>query len=188
VTGEEALAPNASQTVIKAFQKRQRQCRATIILNVKDAQIPHCSGETPTAVWDNLAKIHQSKGWASRLSLLRQFISVRKAEDMSMQAHIAQVIRLATRLNSIGVKTTEEDKILVLLNGLPEDYLNLVMTLEGMAETSPNPIAEDAASDTGSTAPHSVLSFDYVTNRLLNEEARRTSCPDQWSSKPSARG
>ncbi|KZO90981.1 hypothetical protein CALVIDRAFT_542246 [Calocera viscosa TUFC12733] len=94
---------------------------------------------------------------------------------MSMQAHIVQVLRLASRLNSIGVKITDEDKILVLLNGLPDDYTNLVMTLEGMAEATTT--ATTTATTDTTTTGNATLSFDYVTNRLLNKEARCSELP-----------
>ncbi|KZO93571.1 hypothetical protein CALVIDRAFT_539749 [Calocera viscosa TUFC12733] len=94
---------------------------------------------------------------------------------MSMQAHIVQVLRLASRLNSIGVKIMDEDKILVLLNGLPDDYANLVMTLEGMAEATT--IATTTTTTDTTTTSNATLSFDYVTNCLLNEEARCSELP-----------
>ncbi|KAI0072874.1 hypothetical protein K474DRAFT_1604278 [Panus rudis PR-1116 ss-1] len=68
-----------------------------------------------------------------------------------MATWIAEVRCAAFLLEEIGGKVEEEDIILMLTNGLPETYDNLVINLNA--------------------TPEDTLTIDYVIQRLLNEES-----------------
>ncbi|OJA07944.1 hypothetical protein AZE42_11021 [Rhizopogon vesiculosus] len=62
--------------------------------------------------------------------LRRKFHALKKADDVSMQAWIAEVLRIAFQLQEIAVDVTDEDLILVLTLGLPSSYENLIVSLD----------------------------------------------------------
>ncbi|EMD40198.1 hypothetical protein CERSUDRAFT_92698 [Gelatoporia subvermispora B] len=76
-------------------------------------------------------------------------------DDVSepMSAWIGRVKEMVFRLEDIGVKVDDEDRILALTNGLDDSYEAFVISLDA--------------------TPTAQLTLEYVVNRLLNEEMRR---------------
>ena len=138
---------------VKAFLQKQKLARAEIILRISPSQLPHVRDPDPTAIWDNLRTLHQSRGFASRLSLRRRFITMKKKDTQSIQSWVADVRRVAFQLAEIDVTVPDEDVILVLTAGLPSSYESFIISLDAVSPNS--------------------LTLDFVISRLLNEEARQ---------------
>jgi hypothetical protein len=83
----------------------------------------------------------------------RQWLQLVKSDDMKMKSWISVVETYAQRLTAAGVTVTDEDKIVVLVNGLSASYESLVVSLDSV----------DADK----------LTLDYVKQRLLNESVRQ---------------
>lgn len=126
-------------------------------------------GEPTTAeMWSILKEAHESSGWANRMGLLREFVSLRHIEESSMQAHINNFNKLDENLKDIGVLLTDMLQMTILLASLPPTYENVVNAIESHIEKDLAPLNHpDAPSNPGSP------DFAYVTRRLLNEEKRR---------------
>ena len=60
ITGDEKLAEDGSDILAKAFRKREAQCKAEIVLRVKDSQLPHMANRSPMVVWNSLANVHRA--------------------------------------------------------------------------------------------------------------------------------
>ncbi|KAF8528449.1 hypothetical protein BU17DRAFT_38317 [Hysterangium stoloniferum] len=81
-----------------------------------------------------------------------------------MSSWIANVQQAAFRLNEVGYIATDEDKILVLTQGLPRSYDSFIISLD----------ASIAAITTGNELkPEPAISLEIVKARLINEEARQ---------------
>ena len=154
VSGAETL-PNGSPNTkpVRAFRRKQAEAITEITLRVEPAQLSFIQDEDPKVVWDTLISVHQSRGMASRLTLRRRFLRLKKNDDASMQGFIGEARRLALQLQEIGVTVEDEDVILVLTGGLPPSYDNFVITLD--------------------STPPSQLTLDYVITHLINEESRQ---------------
>ena len=150
-----AGSPNTKP--VWALRKKQAKALAEIVLHSDVAQLSFIKDDDPKAVWDGLLRIHQARGMASRLALRCQFLRLQKG-DQSMQNFISRTRRLATELQELGVTVDNEDLILVLTGGLPQEYQNFVITLD--------------------STPTSQLNLDYVITRLLNEESRQANSDD----------
>ncbi|EJF59477.1 hypothetical protein DICSQDRAFT_65085, partial [Dichomitus squalens LYAD-421 SS1] len=100
-----------------------------------------------------LRRVHRARGFGTRVAHRRAFWRLSKRPDQTMTSWIADVRRAAFRLEEIDASISDEDRILVLTNGLPDSYSQLVVNLD-------------------STLP-SELTIDYVITRLLNEESRQ---------------
>ena len=81
-----------------------------------------------------------------------------KRTDQLMSSWIADVQQAAFRLNKVGYTATDEDKILVLTQGLPPSYNPLIISLDAA-------IAASGSKDDPS------VSLEVVKLRLLNEES-----------------
>lgn len=145
-------SPNSK--AVKAFLHKQKLARAEIILRISPSQLPHVRDPDPKVIWDNLRALHQSRGFASRLSLRRRFITMKKTDTQSIQSWVADVRRTAFQLSEIAVTVPDEDIILVLTAGLPPSYESFIISLDAVSPDS--------------------LTLDSVVSRLLNEEARQT--------------
>jgi hypothetical protein len=62
-TGDEKLAVDGSD--MKAFRKREAQCKAEIVLRVEDSQLLHMANRNTMVVWNSLANIHRAQGFGS---------------------------------------------------------------------------------------------------------------------------
>lgn len=144
-------SPNSKP--VKAFIQKKKLARAEIILRISPSQLPHVRDSDPQVIWDNLRNLHQSRGFASRLSLRRRFIGMKKGDAQSIQSWVADVRCIAFQLSEIDSTVPDEDVILVLTAGLPPSYESFIISLDTV---SPN-----------------ALTLDLVISRLLNEEARQ---------------
>jgi hypothetical protein len=140
-------SPNSKP--VKAFLQKQKLARAEIILRVSPSQLPHVRDPDPKAIWDTLRALHQSRGFASRLSLRRRFITMKKDDTQSIQAWVADIHRVTFQLSEIGVSVPDEDVVLVLTAGLPPSYEPLIVSLNAVSPDS--------------------LTLNFVISRLLNE-------------------
>ncbi|KAH9912942.1 uncharacterized protein B0H18DRAFT_850622, partial [Fomitopsis serialis] len=98
-----------------------------------------------------LETMHQARGLGTRLSLRRKFYAMKMTS--SMQAWIAAVASAAFRLEAAEVTVTDEDQILVLMNGLPDSYVSFAISLDA--------------------TPPDDLTLDYAIVRLINEYERQ---------------
>lgn len=133
---------------------KMAEARAEIIRRVSDSQLVHLADRDPLVCWQVLMRVHRAHGFATRMSLRRQFYTAKKAPSESMQAWIARIKRLAFRLSHIGVKVDDEDIVLALTMGLDSSYDAFIISLD-------------------STPPEN-LTAEHVVDRLTNEEVRRS--------------
>lgn len=153
VSGEKTKPDGAeSSQGVKDFLKKQRVTRAFLITRVEASQLAHMSDHDPKVIWDSLKKVHRARGFASRLSMRRSFLSATMGSAQTMASWISTVKTLAHTLADIDAKPTDEDIIIVLTNGLPSDYNTSIATLDSV--------------------PAKDLTVDYVITRLANERVR----------------
>src|ERR1700728_1680664 len=92
VSGSESRPRTAPGTkIMKADIKKQQLARAKIILHVENSQHPHTRDPDPQVIWDELARIHRSRGFGSILSMRRRFYGMSKNPDHSMRQWVASV-------------------------------------------------------------------------------------------------
>lgn len=136
-------------------KKKWAEARAEIILRVDDSQLSHVTSADPAEIWDQLKLVHRARGFATRISIKRKFFTARKKASEPMSAWISRIRGIANHLNEIGAKVGNEEIILALTMGLPDQYNNLIITLDSSTQ----------------------LEIDTVITRLLNEEIRQEALP-----------
>src|SRR5882724_10978735 len=107
---------------MKTFVKKQQLARAKIILSIEASQLPHTRHDDPKVIWDSLQKVHWAHGFATRLSLRRRFLYMRKRDDQPIVSWVLDIKKAAFQLEAVGVSTIDEDIILALTEGLPESF------------------------------------------------------------------
>ncbi|RDX40781.1 hypothetical protein OH76DRAFT_1365662 [Lentinus brumalis] len=123
------------------------------------------SGDTPCPQGSPnstaLESVHQARGLGTRLARRRDLYQMRKRDDQTMTAWIADVRRAVFRLKAIGASITDEDHILVVTSSLPPSFEHFVVTLD--------------------VTPESELTLELVHRRLLNEDSRQHLFPSSSS-------
>src|SRR5882724_2879749 len=114
------LVGSPNHKAMRAFVKKQQLARAKIILSIEVSQLPHTRHDDPKAIWDSLQKVHRARGFATRLSLCRHFLYMRKCDDQTVVSWISDVKRAAFQLKATGVSIIDEDIILALTEGFPQ--------------------------------------------------------------------
>jgi gag-polypeptide of LTR copia-type len=154
ITGEEKLADGEEdKKKVKAFRKRQAECKSELVLRVEDSQLAHMYSSDPKAVWESLAAVHWARGFGSCLHIRQKFITAIMKEDQMMESWIGEVHNLSNRLKGIDITITDKDIIVVLMAGLPESYTPVIISFDSI----------DAKA----------LTLEFVITHLLNEEGRQ---------------
>ena len=158
VTGDEELAEESDLKKIWAFQRRQAQCRAEMVLRVNDSQLPHMADSDPKAIWNALTGVHRAQGFGSWLQLCQHFITAIMKDGQSMEGWIGEVHSCANWLKAIDVDVSDEDIIIVLTAGLPPSYTTVIISLDAVKPQE--------------------LTVNFVITCLLNEEGRQVISPN----------
>lgn len=156
VTGDEpppTTGPNSKS--YKAYHRKAKLAKAKIILHLAPSQLPHARLDTAKAIWDNLSRIHLTRGFGTLLAMRRRFFAMSMDDNQSMQSWIASVRDAAHRLEAADFEVKDVDLIVALTQGLPESYSSFIVSLDA--------------------TPVDQLSVESTITRLLNEEFRQMS-------------
>ena len=153
------VGPEEEETVpkgpkgLRERKTKQQQARAKIVLSVDTSQLSFIAGlEDPRKIWTTLRDIHRSQSVNSVLSLRRRFFRMRKLEAETTLNFISRVRRAAHELSNTPAPVAELDQILVITDGLPEEYSTVVTALDNL--------------------PFSELKMQNVITRITGREAQ----------------
>ena len=154
----QALEDSADDTTAgqETTDRINDQAFTIISLNIRDSQIPHIQAATNAKeAWEALAKVHQGIGSNGRMVLMQKLWSLHLKEGQDMSAHVNTFKELSTQvanLSSDGVGIPDSDLVSMLSLSLPQSYEPLIMAVQSRAD---------------------VITFDFLTGRLLQEATRR---------------
>ena len=146
VSGEE-VKPEAEKAG-QAWDKKARKALAAIALALSAAEKEHiidCT--TPKAAWDILEKLYEGKGRNRKFMLLQELFRM-SMEGGKMDSYLRAVREKMSELSTGSLQLEDNIKLAIILNGLPERYRYLVVSLEKEEK----------------------IDFDELTARLLEEE------------------
>ncbi|CAI7779337.1 unnamed protein product [Closterium sp. NIES-54] len=102
--------------------------------------------------WKRLETMHANKTLHGKILARNVFYTVKMRTGKSMHEYATRVEELGETFMDLGGTVTEEDWILTLLCGLPEEWSTLIMTLDSVQDT---------------------WTKEMVVGRLFHEESRR---------------
>ena len=97
-----------------------------------------------------MQKVHQARGFATRLSLCCRFLYIHKWDDQPVISWVSDIKKTAFQLEAAGIPTIDEDIILALTEGLPESFSAFIIALDSLLPSE--------------------LTLDNMVTRLLNKE------------------
>lgn len=139
---------------------RDGKARAAIGLAVEESQkilIKHL--KTAKEFWETLRKHHEKANITNKVSLLRLMSSKRLVKGQSMDDHINEFLSIVDRLRDLGENLEEHKTVAFLLGTLPDDYNNLISSLEMRQEAD--------------------LTIDFVKEKLIQEYKRKSGCEQE---------
>lgn len=138
-----------ADTVASADLPKDERALAEIILLVDSTIYSHLEDcETAKEGWLALVNAFEDKGVVRKVSLLKQWISLKLSDCASMQDYVNQCLVLRSKVKSAGFKIDEEIAGSIMLCGLPDEFRPMVMSIE---------------------AKSGEITVDFVKNVLLQE-------------------
>lgn len=105
--------------------------KAMLSLGVEPHIYVHIQGcSTAFEIWTTLKGLYEDKGLSRKIGLLRNLISTRLENSVSMQQYVDDIVGNSNRLKGIGFDLSDEWIAAILLAGLTEDYRPLIMGIE----------------------------------------------------------
>jgi len=107
---------------------------ALIILSVSRGQLNHIKRtETSEAAWNELKRVHESKGPVRKATLYKQLYRMRKDSEITMNTYINEFTNKAEQLTEAGIKIPDLLSIM-LLSSLSDDFENFSIAIESRDE------------------------------------------------------
>ncbi len=150
VDGSE-VEPDTAELRLK-YKARKQRALGTIVLMIS-TQLHYLLG-TPTCpaeVWTTLANQFQRKSWPNVLERRRKLHSLRLTEGESVQAHLKQLTELLDELSIVDAPVKLDDRVMYLLESLPDSMAVLVTALQANIE---------------------IPTWSVVVEKLLHEESK----------------
>lgn len=128
---EEGAGPAAAAEDAKAKAKLVLTIDPSLYVHIKQAS-------SAKDLWQKLQAMFDDSGFARKISLLRNLISIRLDTCDSMTTYVTQLIETAQKLSGTGFKVDDEWIGCLMLAGLPEKYFPMIMAIEhsGIAITA----------------------------------------------------
>jgi transposase InsO family protein len=115
------------------------KAKAKLILTIDPSLYVHIKEATSAnSLWQKLKTMFDDSGFARRISLLRNLISIRLDSCESMTNYVTQIIETGQKLSGTGFSVNDEWIGCLMLAGLPEKYMPMLMAIEhsGIAITA----------------------------------------------------
>ncbi|GBE86473.1 hypothetical protein SCP_0903520 [Sparassis crispa] len=118
---------------VAAKKKKREQVYSKILMNLSPPQMAFVLGsENPQEAWAALEETHRSASVNSILSLHRHFFRMMKVESESIMTWISRVHTAALELSRTPYPTTELDIIMVISDGLSDEYQPVINALDSL--------------------------------------------------------
>ena len=104
-------------------------------------------------MWTTLLNVFQRHTLLNKLAARRNFYTVSMYDGEKVLSYINRVCHLASTLKSMDAHVDDAEIAMTILNGLPEQYSNLIVALDALGNDQ-------------------AFTIDFVKSRLLQEEQR----------------
>lgn len=113
------------------FVDKSQKARALIGLCVEDYHLPVImDAANAKAAWDALANMYAQQSLANLVNLKRSFQGLALSPLETITVYLGRAQELVSQLKAVGQTVDEQDMVLQVLTGLPEDYKVVTTILE----------------------------------------------------------
>lgn len=105
--------------------------KAKLIMTIDSALYVHIKDvNTTLQLWNKLKALFDDSGFTRRISLLRNLISIRQENCVSMQSYVTQIVETGQKLSGTGFNISDEWIGCLMLAGLSEKFMPMIMAIE----------------------------------------------------------
>lgn len=105
--------------------------KAKLIMTIDSALYVHIKDvNTTLQLWNKLKTLFDDSGFTRRISLLRNLISIRQENCVSMQSYVTQLVETGQKLSGTGFNISDEWIGCLMLAGLSEKFMPMIMAIE----------------------------------------------------------
>ncbi|MCP3666529.1 MAG: hypothetical protein GY696_29190 [Gammaproteobacteria bacterium] len=158
ITGDQpAPAEDASEEVKSKHLNLEDKAFGLILLSLDDKprSVVQDSATTAKGIWDKLVEHYSPKSFQVRCFLTTKLVNLKLAEGGDLGEHLKQMRMLHQQFSAAGYERDEQEQVVFLLNSLPPSYGTFFTAI------------------TASVKDDAELTWEYVTQKLLNEEQKR---------------
>ena len=135
VTQEELMLEKQENGEIKledsAIYYKMQQARCSIMNCVNEEYSGHITTcTTAHQVWTTLKELYQHTGLLSEGELEEKLAKTRKRSDQSVDQYMNNIVQVVDELRQINIDLPEEEVCHHVLDGLPDNYHMVVLTLK----------------------------------------------------------
>jgi len=143
--------------MMRSWQKDDQIAKGLIAVNVQDGKQEVTESSSSKEAWDKLVKLHDRQGLSMLIMLKMMLFKYERKKGMDIGTQVGEIRELCRKLDYLGRKVSDEDKVVILLGSVDTRYTTAVTSIQ-------------AAWD--KTKIDTEISFDNVVEALLNEEVR----------------
>lgn len=143
VLTEKQASANAEETT--RYEKALAELTLLVDVSVY-SHLEEC--DTAKKAWENLKEAFEDRGAVRKVTLLKQWVTLKLDECSSMQEYITKSLQFRSKIKAAGMKIDEELAGTLMLVGLSNDFRPMVMSVESMEKE---------------------ITVDYVKNLLTQE-------------------
>lgn len=139
----------------KELNKGDRKEKAIIGISLSTENLENVSGAvTAKETWKSILDIFQQHTLLNSLAARRNFYTATMVEDEKILPFINRIRQLSSTLKSMSVEISDKELAMTILNGFPGHFDSHIVALDELGNENDN------------------FSFEFVKNRLLQEEQR----------------
>lgn len=110
---------------------KDQKALALIVLSVSRGQLNYVKrAEASEAAWNELKRVHESKGPVKKATLYKQLYRMKKDPEISMNTYINNFSNKTEQLVEAGIKIPDDLLSKMLLSSLPDDFENFNIAIE----------------------------------------------------------
>lgn len=137
------------------WKKKDRKACAIIGLTLSDRLLENVQNvKSANEMWTSIKDIFERHTLLNKLSARRKFYTASLQENESVLQFSNRIIHMSMTLKSMNVNLDDAEMAMALLNGLPTKFDALISALDAIGTEEKS------------------LTFDFVKNRVLQEEQR----------------
>ena len=147
--------PAETEDAFDSWKKGDARAKAVIGLSLSDEHLEHVRDvKTAKEMWKCILNVFQRHTLLNKLAARRNFYTASMKHGEKMLNYINRVRQLASILKSMDGNVEDAEIAMTILNGLPQQYSNLIVALDALGSDE-------------------TFTIDFVKSRLLQEEQRK---------------